>query len=137
MAGKTRTISCLAKTRSRHLLQTMHKPAGAVVVVEAHPPEEARTNADEVNKVAVEGDLAVEARPLLEAEVISQGRAVVAVVRLPPRIETSGSTSYSISEARISCLLAYSSSPRSAARKTLKRCLTSTIAMLRRRVRYI
>jgi hypothetical protein len=137
MVGKTRMISCPEKTRSRHLLQMTLKLVEAVVVVEVHLLEGVRINVEEVNRVAVEERPVAEDPQLLGAVVTLQGRAVVEAEPQPRKIETSGSTSYNISGAKIFCLLVYSSSPRSDVRKMPRRFPTSITVTLQKRARYI
>jgi hypothetical protein len=137
-AGKMQTISCLARIRSKHHLPM--KPQQAEVVVDAghRPPEEAKINEEEVNRVEVEGvHLVVGVLQLTEDVVILPEQAVVEVAPPQPKTGTYGYILFNIFEPRTFFRLASSFSPRSGARRTLKHCLTSIIALQQKRARFI
>jgi len=135
MAGKMRTTYFPAKIRS-HLQLKKFLLVEEEVVVAALRLEVVPNNVVEVSRMEVKGAHHVAAVHLpTEGVGTLREQAVVEDERRPHRTVTYGCISYSIFETRSYYLLVFSSSPRSAARKTLKHSRTLITAQLQKRVR--
>ena len=140
LAGRKPATSFLAKTRSKPQRKSKRLLLWLEEALRRLP--EAIGVADRVTE-AISGatsaaDPSNEAAVSLQTAVMAtlQGPAVVEGGQVLLRIATFGSPWLSIFAKTTSCHAAFSSSPRSAARRMQRRCQTSTIATLLRRARY-
>jgi hypothetical protein len=137
MGGKKLMMSCPERTRPKHLLLRMRQQEEGAAVEEDHRYEEVRINgAEGTSPGVVVVHSAVEVRQLIEVAVILPEQAAEVAEQQLLRIETFGCISFSISRAKTCCQLVFSSSPRSVARRMLRRSQTSITALQQKRVQF-